>query len=266
MNLCFIGSGKMATAIAEGLIDGGILETSQISASDVSGIARRAFTERTGISCLEDNTEAIAGADTVLLAVKPQVARNVLSPLRAPLRGKLFISIAAGIRIDKLSEWIDSNRVIRVMPNTPATVGLGAAVYSSGEGISDNDKKIVQRIFGSVGIIFEMSENNLDAVTGVSGSGPAYVFEFIQALVDAASDAGLPPDIALDLVTQTVAGAAEMVKRRVGTPDELRNAVTSPGGTTEAGLTALAEARFRDTIKETVRRATKRSKELSGDA
>ena len=148
------------------------------------------------------------------------------------------------------------------MPNTPALVSKGAAVYACSGGVTADDRALVERIFGAVGIVMEMDESKLDAVTGLSGSGPAYVFEMIQAMVDGAEVVGLAPEAALALTVETVAGAAEMVARKMGTPDELRTAVTSPGGTTAAGLAVLEDAEFRDIIKRVIQAASERSAEL----
>jgi pyrroline-5-carboxylate reductase len=262
MQLAFIGAGKMATAIARGLIEQGVCSAENIVATDVLPAARTAFTEQTGAGCGEDNAVAVAAADVVILAVKPQVAADVMAPLHGAFDRALLISIAAGLPLDSLTGWAGSDRVVRVMPNTPAMVGMGAGVYAAAAAVTDDDRAMVSRIFGAVGIIHELPEEAIDAVTGLSGSGPAYVFEFVQALVEAGSDVGLPPDVAHALVVQTVAGAAEMLRRDLGSPDELRNAVTSPGGTTAAGLGVLADGEFRELIRRVVRRATERSIEL----
>lgn len=262
MKLAFLGAGKMATAIACGLLKQKVCTAAELCASDKVEAARAAFAAKTGALCLEDNTQALAGATAVILAVKPQDAAAALTAVPGQFQGKLLISIAAGLSLAKLSAWTGSDRVIRVMPNTPAMVNLGAAVYACAPGATAADRALAQRIFSAIGIAYELPETQLDAVTGVSGSGPAYVFEFVQALVDGAVAAGLPPELALDLVVQTVAGAAEMLRQKQGTPDELRQAVTSKGGTTEAGLKVLAEAQFRPLITRVIARATERSREL----
>jgi len=260
--LVFLGAGKMATAIAAGLIEQRIFAATELLAADRIDTARAAFTAATGVRCLADNADAVQGAEAVMLAIKPQDAPAALPPLAAPLAGKLLISIAAGLSLARLSAWVRTDRIIRVMPNTPAMVRQGAAVYACAPGATAADRALAQRIFSAVGIACEMPEAQLDAVTGVSGSGPAYVFEFVQAMVDGAVKAGLPADAALALVVQTVAGAAEMLRQQRGTPDELRQAVTSKGGTTAAGLQVLTDAHFRDLIANVIQRATERSREL----
>jgi pyrroline-5-carboxylate reductase len=262
MTLAFIGAGKMATAIASGLVDHKVFAPHEIIATDLSDAARQAFFDRTAATCSCDNAALVAQADAIVLAVKPQVAAQVLAPLKGKFADKLFISIAAGLSIDSLADWTGASRIIRVMPNTPAMVATGASVFSCAPAVTEADRELTRRIFGAIGIVHEMPEAKLDAVTGLSGSGPAYVFEFIQALVDGGVAAGLDAESAHELVVQTVAGAAEMLRQGMGTPDELRVAVTSPGGTTAAGLSVMAEANFRDIMSRVVARATARSIEL----
>jgi pyrroline-5-carboxylate reductase len=262
MTLAFIGAGKMATAIASGLVDHKVFASDAILATDVYEPAREAFSARTGATCSCDNAAVVAQADAIVLSVKPQVAAQVLAPLKGSFADKLFISIAAGLSIDSLAAWTGAGRIIRVMPNTPAMVATGASVFSCAPAVTETDRELARRIFGAIGIVHEMPEPKLDAVTGLSGSGPAYVFEFIQALVDGGVAAGLDAESAHELVVQTVAGAAEMLRQGMGTPDELRTAVTSPGGTTAAGLSVMADANFRDIMSQVVARATARSIEL----
>jgi len=262
MKLGLIGAGKMATAIAKGLIDNGAWDRNNIVAADVSPTAANAFTAATGVRCEPSAMAIIDTADLLLLAVKPQYAAEAVAPLHNLCGSKLVISIAAGLPLAKLSNFFGTERIIRVMPNTPATVGKGAAVFACAAEVTNQDRDIARRIFGAVGTVLEMDESKLDAVTALSGSGPAYVFEMIQALVDAAVAVGIAPDAALELTTQTVAGAAEMVARKIGRPDELRQAVTSPGGTTAAGLAVMQNAEFRKLIAAVVRAARDRSVEL----
>lgn len=262
MSLAFLGAGKMATAIARGLVGEQVYAPAAIRAADPYAAARAAFTASVGAATSDDNAAVIADADTVVLAMKPQDAGAALAPLRGAFAGKLLISICAGLSIAKLSAWTGSDRIVRVMPNTPAMVNKGASVFACGGAVTAADREQTRRILGAIGIVMEMDESQLDAVTGLSGSGPAYVFEFIQALVDGAAGVGLDREQALALVVQTVAGAAEMLRQDLGTPDELRAAVTSKGGTTAAGLQVMADGNFRDLMARTVARATARSMEL----
>lgn len=262
MKLCFVGAGKMATAMAGGLVNRNVLTPEEMGAADISPEARVAFTEATGVACAANARDVVPDAEVILLAVKPQYAADAVASIAKECAGKLIVSIAAGLPLARLGEWFGSERIVRVMPNTPLMVHKGASVYACADGVSDEDRAFVQTVFGTLGIAHEMPEKAIDAVTALSGSGPAYVFEMIQALVEAAVAVELPADIALELAVQTVAGAAEMVQRRLGTPDDLRVAVTSPGGTTAAGLAVLEKANFRGLIADAVRAARDRSIEL----
>jgi len=262
MKLAFIGAGKMATALAQGLTEGNVLTRDEVSAADIAPGARARFAQTTGVRCAASATAIIDDATAILLAVKPQCAQSAAVSLSGRCTGKLLISIAAGLPLPRLRAWFGTDRIVRVMPNTPLMVGQGASVYACTAAATDSDRELVRRIFGTLGLVLEMPEDRLDAVTALSGSGPAYVFEFIQALVDAAVDAGLPPDAALSLTVQTVSGAAEMLRRNLGTPDALRTAVTSPGGTTAAALEVLERRGFRALLAAAFAAARTRSAEL----
>ncbi|MDT8392176.1 MAG: pyrroline-5-carboxylate reductase [Lentisphaeria bacterium] len=262
MKLAFLGAGKMATAIAGGLIDNKILSPADMIAMDVSREARQAFTARTGIACVEDPVEMMPRADAVFIAVKPQFAEAATKPIASFCARKLIISIAAGLPIAKLATWFGTDRIVRVMPNTPAMVGCGATVFSCGAGVSDHDKAFVTTTFSAVGIVMELPESKQDAVTALSGSGPAYMFETLRSLTLGAAAIGLPPEESLTLAVQTMAGAAEMVKRGMGTLEELRIAVTTPGGTTAAGLKVMADAGFEHLFPAVLKAARDRSIEL----
>ena len=262
MRLGFLGTGKMGTAICKGLTDTGTWPAADICGADIAPAARHAFKQKTGAKAVENAADMVAQSDAVVVAVKPQIAERVLTPLASLLGNKLVISIAAGIPLAKLTNWVGHNRVVRVMPNTPMMIGCGAAVFCCENEVTASDRGIVETILGAVGVVLEMPEQNMDAVTALSGSGPAYVFELMQALIDAAVALGLQPEDARRLTAHTVAGAAEMVKLNMGTPDELRDAVTSPGGTTEAGLSVLTDHKFRHLMSDVLRRARDRSVEL----
>ncbi len=262
MNIGFLGAGKMATAIARGLLANQVVPATALHAVDPSLAARQAFAEQTGVVCGEDALAMLEAVDLLVLAVKPQVAAAAIAPLAAAAHGKLVVSIAAGLSLARLAAWFGHGRIVRVMPNTPAMVGLGAAVFAAGPGAGERDRQAVRDIFAAVGVVREMPEECLDAVTALSGSGPAYVFELIRTLVAGAVELGLGADDALLLTAQTVAGAARMVQEGMGSPEELRNAVTSPGGTTAAGLAVLAQANFPDLIANVLQAARDRSREL----
>ncbi len=260
----FIGAGKMATAIAGGLMKSKAFQADEIAAFDISTSAAENFTKVTGINCFSGKIDetALENSEAVLLAVKPQYLADALTGLKSILESKLIISIAAGISLSRLYDLTDSPRIVRVMPNTPALIGKGCAVAACTAEVSQEEHAVVRRIFESVGSYYEQDERQLDAVTGLSGSGPAYVFEFIQALADGGVADGLPRDLALKLAADTVAGAAAMVAATGQHPAVLCDQVTSPGGTTIRGLEALAKGCFKGTVISAVRSASARSQEL----
>lgn len=257
----FIGSGKMATAIATGIVNKDIFSASEILAADISQESLNLFKQACGADVCADNNRVVKQCPIVVLAIKPQVAQAVCSDLQVP-PGIHVISIAAGLEISTLKKWLHTEKITRVMPNTPLMVGKGAAAYSSSTAVGEHEKKIVEDIFGSAGLIRQVAEEDINSVNGVSGSGPAYVYEFIQALADAGVAHKLSPEFSLELAVQTVAGAAEMLARKMGSPDELRDAVTSPNGTTYAALQVFKQHEFRQLIGHAVDAAVKRSVEL----
>ena len=259
----FIGSGKMATAIAGGLVSAKTFQTSEMGAFDPDKNAAEAFYQTTGIRVETDSpATGISGAEIILVAVKPQIIASALNPYQELLKGKLIISIAAGISIAALQEITGCQRIIRVMPNTPALVKMGASGYALSPDCTDKDEAVAQTILSSIGIALKQKESDLDAVTALSGSGPAYVFEFIQALADGGVAEGLTRDTALMLAVQTVAGAAEMVRQTGEHPAVLKDKVTSPAGTTSRALEELATRGFSGTVIKAVRAAATRSREL----
>ena len=263
MKILFLGAGKMATAIAGGIVRAELFSAAEMGAFDVSADAAEAFTRATGISCSTEGLAALAAeAEMLLIAVKPQTLADALSPLKGKLSGKCLLSIVAGMVIDKIADLTGAERIIRIMPNTPALVGCGAAALAPGAGATPGDMELAVKIFSAVGTAIAVPEKNLDAVTALSGSGPAYVFEFIQALADGGVAAGLSRDTATNLAVQTVMGAAEMVRTTRLHPAVLKDQVTSPAGTTIAALEVLEERAFSGTIIAAVKAAAKRSEEL----
>ncbi len=260
----FLGAGQMATALAKGWATAGLLDLTHSLASDPYQAAREKFQATTGIRATNSNAEVIAAADVLVLAVKPQMMNAVLPEAAATISAKhLVVSIAAGITLKQLAEWIGSDtRLVRVMPNTPCLVGASATGYSVGPKATAADGELVGTLFRSVGNAFAVPENLLDAVTGLSGSGPAYVYVMIEALADGGVRVGLPRDIALSLAAQTVFGAAKMVIETGSHPAALKDAVASPGGTTIAALHALERAGFRAGLMDAVEAAAKRATEL----
>ncbi|MEP6663347.1 MAG: pyrroline-5-carboxylate reductase [Verrucomicrobiota bacterium] len=264
LTIGFLGAGKMATALAKGFVKAGLVTPKNIIASDPVEAARNYFAEETGAKITESNLEVVRFAKVLVLAVKPGNAPELLEEIRESFsEKKLLISIAAGVTIAKLENGLgESARVIRVMPNTPALVGSSATAFAIGKSATANDAKQAEKLFSAVGIAFQLKESLLDAVTGLSGSGPAYVYLMIEALSDGGVAAGLPRDVATKLAAQTVFGSAQMVLQTGQHPGVLKDAVTSPGGTTIEGLHELEKGKVRGAIMNAVRAATEKSKKL----
>jgi pyrroline-5-carboxylate reductase len=262
----FIGAGRMAAALAGGIIRAGLAEASDIVAADPSPDSRRRFKDEIAGQTTDDNCAVLEQADVVFLAVKPQHMAAALGPISAAWTDRhLIVSIAAGVTLDTLERLAGKKpRYVRVMPNTPCLVGYGASGYCLGPGATDTDGQCVKQMLEACGAAYEVSEPLLDAVTGLSGSGPAFVYLMIDALADGGVRAGLPRDVALALAARTVRGAAEMVLTTGRHPATLKDEVTSPGGTTIAGLQALEDRSVRAAMIAAVEAATRRSQELGG--
>jgi pyrroline-5-carboxylate reductase len=260
-----IGAGRMATALARGFVRAKLVRPDQLVASDPSADARAAFErEVPGAHVVAESGSAVAAADLVWLAVKPQKMSEALSEIRGSIRPTtLVVSIAAGVTIERIAAGLSvGQRVIRVMPNTPCLIGQGASAYSLGSHATKQDAQLVGELLSAVGAAFEVPETQLDAVTGLSGSGPAFVYTMIEAMTAGGVAVGLPAELAAELAARTAAGAAEMVLETGETPAVLRERVTSPGGTTLAGLGVLAERGFDDAVVAAVTAAARRSEEL----
>jgi len=263
MNLGLIGCGKMASALLGGVLKAGVCAPEQVWASDCHLAAATQLAAATGIHALRTNEAVAEASEVLLLCVKPQDALSVLGALRPRLAGKLVVSIAAGVSLGSLEGAAGPEaRVVRVMPNTPALVHRAASAYTMGNAATPADAALVERLLGAVGVVCCVKEALLDAVTGLSGSGPAYGFLFIEALADGGVLMGLPRDMALRLAAQTLSGAAEMVLQTGQHPAVLRDQVASPGGTTIAGVEALELGGVRAGILQAVRAATERSEEM----
>ncbi len=260
----FIGAGQMATALARGFIAAGVATPDRVVACDVSLDAGRRFTEQTGAATGVNGADVLSRAEIIFLAVKPQHMGGVLSDLRPHLKPEhLIVSIAAGVSLAKMVDGLGATaRLIRVMPNTPCLVGSGASAFARGGAASPEDGELVRALLSTVGLAVEVPEKLLDAVTGLSGSGPAYVYQIIEALSDGGVRVGLPRDIATKLAAQTLLGAAQMVLTTGQHPGALKDAVTSPGGTTIAGLHALEQGGLRGILMNAVQAATERSQQL----
>ncbi|KAK2362814.1 pyrroline-5-carboxylate reductase [Trifolium repens] len=262
--LGFIGAGKMAESIAKGAIRSGVLPPSRIRTAAHSNLSRRDAFESVGVTVLSSNEDVVRESNVVVFSVKPQLVKDVVLKLKPLLtKNKLLVSVAAGIKLKDLQEWAGHERFIRVMPNTPAAVGEAASVMSLGGAATEEDANLITQLFGSIGKIWKADDKYFDAITGLSGSGPAYIYLAIEALADGGVAAGLPRDLALSLASQTVLGAASMATQSGKHPGQLKDDVTSPGGTTIAGVHELEKAGFRGTLMNAVVAAAKRSRELS---
>lgn len=264
--LGFIGGGNMAVALIRGLLRSGLYRHGEICVAEPVAARRRLLTRTFRVTVTPDNTAVVAGSTIVLLAVKPQVMDEVLDALRPAVRpNTLFISIAAGVRLDRLQRRLGPNaRVVRVMPNTPALVGRGMSVVVGGRRALTRDVARTVAIFQAVGdAVAVRREVLLDPVTGLSGSGPAFVYAFAEGLMDGGREAGLSPALAKRLALQTVAGAAAMLIEAGKSPADLRAMVTSPGGTTLAGLHHLDSKGFMDIVRGAIVASTARARELA---
>ncbi len=258
-----IGGGNMAEALLRGVIAGGVVKAPAITVYDVLPARQEVFAK---LGCVAAETARdAASADVVLLAVKPQTAEEALRGL-AFRDDQLLVSIAAGIPCARLEGWAGGDvRVVRVMPNTPLLVGMGASALARGKRADANDMAKAMRLFAGSGLAVEVTEDRLDAVTALSGSGPAYLFRFAEALQKGGEALGLDEDLAAELTAATLRGAAELLVR-LGNPGTLREQVTSPGGTTAAALNILNERGFERIVGDALAAARDRSIELGRGA
>jgi pyrroline-5-carboxylate reductase len=263
--IAIIGGGKMGSIIAQGLIAHKIIPAKDIIVTDIDAARLDFLRSSMKLKVSYNNEKTVKSADIIILAVKPQSMASTLKEISSAIdKSKVVISIAAGITTTFIENSLTKGaRVVRVMPNTPALVGEGAAAVAKGSFAKADDVKLTRAIFDAVGISVEIEEKLMDAVTGLSGSGPAYCFLIIEALIDAGEQMGLPRDLAAKLAMQTMLGAARLCLQSDKQPAQLREMVTSPGGTTVAGLKALEEGKIRVTIISAVEAATKRSRELA---
>jgi pyrroline-5-carboxylate reductase len=264
--IAFIGAGNMGEALIRGLLAGKTVVPTQVIATDVRADRRDFLMKTFGVEATDDNLRAVKAADIIVLAVKPQQVGEVLAGFKSAMtKRKLVISIAAGVTSARIERELgEGTRVMRVMPNTPALVGAGAAGIAKGTHATDDDLVTTELILGAVGICVRVEEKFIDAVTALSGSGPAYVFYVTEAMSKAGVAAGLDEALAKKLARQTVYGAAKLLVESGEQPESLRRKVTSPGGTTEAALKVMAERKLVDIFAEAMQAAEKRSRELSG--
>ena len=266
----FIGGGNMAEAIIKGMLSSSTISGSNIFVSEPNKSRQTFLISEYKIKVMKDNLDLVKKTDVLIVAVKPQIIRQVLKDVAEHITAqKLVISVAAGVPISQIEKALSNGKkkkpsIVRTMPNTPSVVQEGVTAITVGEGVGKSDLKISHEIFQSVGRTVEVPEDQIDAVTGLSGSGPAYIFMIIEALSDAGVKMGLSRNVSNELTIQTVLGSALLVRETGTSPGELKNRVTSPGGTTIAGLHALEKGSLRATLMNAVEKATLRSKELAG--
>ncbi len=253
----------MATAIIRGMLRAGVCTASDITVACPEKVLLEVLRDSTGVKIAADNASAVADAEVVVLCVKPNDVAAALAEAGDVMAGKLLLSIAAGQKIAFLESCASQARVIRAMPNTAAMVGCSPTAFACGASVTDADREVANKVFSGIGSVHPVAEGLLDAVTGLSGSGPAYVCLMIEALSDGGVACGLPRTLATELAVATVRGTAEMVQATSEHPATLREMVTSPGGTTIAGLHVLETRAVRGAFMEAVRAATARSCELS---
>lgn len=263
--LTFVGAGNMAEALVRGIIHAKLLPPQRIRVTDRDRRRLDHFQATFGVEEFESNVEGIRGAQVVVVAVKPHVVADVLQEIKAGLApGTLVISIAAGVTTSRLEKYLPAGtRVVRVMPNMPAMALAGVSVYCLGTCASEDDARLVESLFQSVGVVVRLDEKHLDAVTALSGSGPAYVFYLAEFMMQAGHEMGLDPQTAKTLTLGTIRGAARLMEETGPEPDELRQKVTSRGGTTAAAMEVLESGRVREKFIQAIRAAQKRSRELS---
>ena len=263
--LSFVGGGRMAEALIKGVLASKIYKAEQIHVTDPDTARLDHLKTQYGVQTGVTNHEAVVFSDVVILAVKPQVAAEVLKEIGDVLAKRLVISVVAGVRLGRIIEACGPKaRIIRAMPNTPAMISEGMTALAIGAEIEESEMRCARQIFESVGRVVRVDERFMDAVTGLSGSGPAYVFLMIEAMADGGVKMGLPREAASLLAAQTVLGAARMVLETGDHPARLKDQVASPGGTTIAGLHRLEQGGLRGILIDAVEAATRRSQELGG--
>jgi pyrroline-5-carboxylate reductase len=264
LKIGFLGAGKMASALARGFIRANLAAADTVTASDTIEAARTSFAKDTGAKSVAANLDVVVAAKVLVLAVKPDQVNGVLWEIRESFTpAHVLISIAAGVPLVRMENALPAgSRVIRVMPNTPALVGASASAFAPGKAATPEDEQLALKLFSSVGLAFQVKEALLDAVTGLSGSGPAYAFMMIEALSDGGVAVGLPRDVATQLAAQTLLGSAKLLLETGQHPGALKDMVTSPGGTTIEGVHELEKAGLRGALMAAVRAAAEKSRKL----
>ncbi|MCP4885557.1 pyrroline-5-carboxylate reductase [Rubripirellula sp.] len=265
ITLAVVGGGQMGRALVGGMLASQVVQESSIRLVEPSQDSKNWWCEHYPEVSIEQLETAVSASDVILLAVKPNVIASVAIQTPSLWEGKLVISIAAGISLQQLSDWIGHQRVVRVMPNTPSLVRAGASGFCCGNESTPQDRETIQAMLDSVGLAVEVEESQLEGVTGLSGSGPAYVCMMIEALADGGVLAGLPRPLAMQLATQTVLGTAQMIEKTGQHPGQLKDAVASPGGTTIAAISVLEQNGLRGALIEAVAASANRSRFMGRD-
>ncbi len=267
MKIAFIGGGNMGEAMLSAILDKGLSQPRDISVSDISETRRQHLEQKYGVAVMSDNRLAAGKNEVVVLAIKPQNLAEVMAELSGQLEpAQLVLSIIAGATIQALSSGLAHKRVVRAMPNTPAQIGDGISVWTATAGVTEQQRGWASSILSAIGKeIYVDDEQYIDMATAISGSGPAYFFLFVEALVEAAVQIGLPQDMAQELVLQTMLGSAHLIQKSGKEPAELRRMVTSPGGTTAEALLQLEKGGFAELVSQAVSAAYNKAKRLGGE-
>ncbi|HEY4010295.1 MAG TPA: pyrroline-5-carboxylate reductase [Acidobacteriaceae bacterium] len=267
LRIALLGAGKMGGILLQAFLRSGLFTVDQIAATVAHEARAKALTEQLGLTVTTDSRSAVEGADIVLLAVKPTQVLQLVQEIRSQIKpGALVISIAASVKTGPIEEFVGgSAAVIRAMPNTPAMLGAGITALCRGRFVKDEQLALAQKIFATVGRTVVVDERHMDAVTGLSGSGPAFLYIIIESLAEAGVNVGLPREIATQLAAQTAYGAAKMVLETGSHPALLKDEVTTPAGCTVDGILELEEGGLRVTLIKAVKRATERARELAGN-
>ncbi len=264
MRLGILGTGNMGEAILRGVVSGGAIRAAQVTVFDINTEKAKALSESLGTQIAGSIPELFKNSDVILLAIKPNVCENIFNKYRSDFSGKAIVSIIAGWSQQRLHKCLPNDvRILRIMPNTPAMVGEGMLVFEKGNTLSDEEEAFATKLFGTIGRIASVDSSLMDAVTAVSGSGPAYVYVFIEAMADGGVLRGLPRNVAYELAAQTVLGAAKMVLNTGKHPGELKDNVCSPNGTTIAAIASLERDGFRNAVITAEDACWKRAKEMS---
>ncbi|MFC1900458.1 pyrroline-5-carboxylate reductase [Chloroflexota bacterium] len=267
MKIAFIGGGTMGTAISSSLLDKGVISLQDLKVSEISEERCEFLKKEYGISATHDGPGTIKDADVIIFAVKPQYSAEPMADLKGKVEsGQLVLSIMAGVTIKTLTEELSHGSIVRVMPNTPAQIGEGMSVWTATPEVTAEQKELATAILRAIGReIFVDDEKYLDMATAVMGSGPAYFFLYVEALIEAAIETGFTPDVAKELVVQTMLGSGHLIEQSDKSPEELRIMVTSKGGTTAAALEVFDRGEFKKLVRQAVKAAYDRAIELGGE-